>query len=312
MGRAEFLDEEEMEDSPKLSIGNTKRVMSPLDMLFWLFIDKTIIHDFTAEASQDRRWPLLVQQAEQRPPWSISWCVLRHSKLVKSSSMVWFRPWAVKSSWCFSMVLQDTWLFEGTIRWKSSLQSNQYFEWSGRSGNSSGWGPSLYSDLTEWLWYCIRWFSDLSVGQKQHSWPLRVPSWRMPLLILDEATSSVDTRTEELIQKPWTNSEGRTSFVIAHQLVTIGMRIWFSWWKMEVLSSKATTKNSWAKMDFMPTSTIANSQKEARNNKIQRAPGYSQNRNTTKVKESRRIHLLTQSTARVPIQQDTKGANNHR
>ena len=62
----------------------------------------------------------------------------------------------------------------------------------------------------------------LSVGQKQLLTIARALLKEAPLLILDEATSSVDTRTEELIQKAMDKlMEGRTSFVIAHRLSTI-------------------------------------------------------------------------------------------
>jgi len=62
----------------------------------------------------------------------------------------------------------------------------------------------------------------LSVGQKQLLTIARALLKDAPLLILDEATSSVDTRTEELIQKAMDRlMEGRTSFVIAHRLSTI-------------------------------------------------------------------------------------------
>ena len=62
----------------------------------------------------------------------------------------------------------------------------------------------------------------LSVGQKQLLTIARALLKDAPLLILDEATSSVDTRTEELIQKAMDKlMEGRTSFVIAHRLSTI-------------------------------------------------------------------------------------------
>lgn len=62
----------------------------------------------------------------------------------------------------------------------------------------------------------------LSVGQKQLLTIARALLKNSPLLILDEATSSVDTRTEELIQKAMDKlMEGRTSFVIAHRLSTI-------------------------------------------------------------------------------------------
>ncbi|COO19291.1 multidrug resistance protein 3 [Streptococcus pneumoniae] len=122
----------------------------------------------------------------------------------------------------FSMVLQDTWLFEGTIR--DNLIYNQIGISDERMMEASkavgihhfimtlpdGYDTILDDTVT------------LSVGQKQLLTIARALLKDAPLLILDEATSSVDTRTEELIQKAMDRlMEGRTSFVIAHRLSTI-------------------------------------------------------------------------------------------
>lgn len=122
----------------------------------------------------------------------------------------------------FSMVLQDTWLFEG------SIQENLVFNQRGISDEAveaatravgvhhfirtlpNGYDTVLDDSVT------------LSVGQKQLLTIARALLKDAPLLILDEATSSVDTRAEELIQKAMDKlMEGRTSFVIAHRLSTI-------------------------------------------------------------------------------------------
>lgn len=122
----------------------------------------------------------------------------------------------------FSMVLQDTWLFEGTI--KENLIYNQTHITDEQVVAAAkavgvhhfimtlpkGYDSVLDDTLT------------LSVGQKQLLTIARALLKDAPLLILDEATSSVDTRTEELIQQAMDKlMEGRTSFVIAHRLSTI-------------------------------------------------------------------------------------------
>lgn len=123
----------------------------------------------------------------------------------------------------FGMVLQDTWLFSGTIRDNIAY---------GREGASNeevidaakvaladhfirtlphGYDTILNEDA-----------SNISVGQRQLLTIARAVLANKPILILDEATSSVDTRTERLIQSAMQRlMDGRTSFVIAHRLSTI-------------------------------------------------------------------------------------------
>ena len=103
---------------------------------------------------------------------------------------------------CFGMVLQDTWLFKGTI-----MENIRY----GRLDATDGYNTVLNEEA-----------SNVSQGQKQLLTIARAILADNRLLILDEATSSVDTRTEERIQKAMDNlMKGRTSFVIAHRLSTI-------------------------------------------------------------------------------------------
>ncbi|SNF95132.1 multidrug resistance protein 3 [Streptococcus pneumoniae] len=122
----------------------------------------------------------------------------------------------------FSMVLQDTWLFEGTIR--DNLIYNQIGISDERMMEASKAVGIHHFIMTLPDGYDII-LDDtvtLSVGQKQLLTIARALLKDAPLLILDEATSSVDTRTEELIQKAMDRlMEGRTSFVIAHRLSTI-------------------------------------------------------------------------------------------
>ena len=121
------------------------------------------------------------------------------------------------------MVLQDTWLFKGTI------DSNLRFGKAGASRDEvvaaakaakadhfiktleGGYKMVLNEDAT-----------NISEGQRQLLTIARAILADKKLLILDEATSSVDTRTEEEIQKAMDNlTQGRTSFIIAHRLSTI-------------------------------------------------------------------------------------------
>ena len=122
----------------------------------------------------------------------------------------------------FSMVLQDTWLFEGTIR--DNLIYNQE-NISDEQVIAAAKAVGVHHFITTLPKGYDTYLDDsvtLSVGQKQLLTIARALLKDAPLLILDEATSSVDTRTEELIQKAMDKlMEGQTSFVIAHRLSTI-------------------------------------------------------------------------------------------
>lgn len=122
----------------------------------------------------------------------------------------------------FIMVLQDTWLFTGTIRDnikynKPDITDEQIWEALKTVGVSH-----FVKSLPNTLDYVITENDSISSGQKQLLTIARGMIENAPFLILDEATSSVDTRTEELVQKAMDKlTEGRTSFIIAHRLSTI-------------------------------------------------------------------------------------------
>lgn len=123
----------------------------------------------------------------------------------------------------FSMVLQDTWLFNGSIKEnlkyaKTDATDEEVIE-AAKLAHAhhfikalpSGYNFVLNEDA-----------SNISQGEKQLLTIARAILANSPILILDEATSNVDTRTEEIIQKAMNKlMEGRTSFVIAHRLSTI-------------------------------------------------------------------------------------------
>ena len=123
----------------------------------------------------------------------------------------------------FGMVLQDTWLFKGTImeniRYGRLDATDEEVIAAAKAAHAhrfistlpGGYQMELNEDA-----------SNVSQGQKQLLTIARAILADNPILILDEATSSVDTRTEERIQKAMNNlMKGRTSFVIAHRLSTI-------------------------------------------------------------------------------------------
>ena len=123
----------------------------------------------------------------------------------------------------FGMVLQDTWLFKGSvmenIRYGRLDATDEEVIAAAKAAHAhhfiqtlpGGYDMELNEDA-----------SNVSQGQKQLLTIARAILADNPIMILDEATSSVDTRTEERIQKAMNNlMKGRTSFVIAHRLSTI-------------------------------------------------------------------------------------------
>ena len=121
------------------------------------------------------------------------------------------------------MVLQDTWLFSGTIRenirYGRLNATDEEVEAAAKAAYADhfittlpgGYNMELNEDA-----------SNVSQGQKQLLTIARAILANNPVLILDEATSSIDTRTEQRIQKAMDNlMKGRTSFIIAHRLSTI-------------------------------------------------------------------------------------------
>ena len=122
----------------------------------------------------------------------------------------------------FCMVLQDTWLFEGTIR-ENVVYSKQNVtdEEVERACKAVGLHHYVMT-LPQGYDTVLDDKATLSAGQKQLVTIARAMIENAPMLILDEATSSVDTRTEVLIQRAMDKlTEGRTSFIIAHRLSTI-------------------------------------------------------------------------------------------
>ena len=121
----------------------------------------------------------------------------------------------------FGMVLQDTWMFEGTLR-ENIAYSKQVSDEQLKAACDAAGITHYISTQPGGLDYYVENGDEISGGQKQLITIARAMVENAPMLILDEATSNVDTRTEELIQTAMDNlTRGRTSFVIAHRLSTI-------------------------------------------------------------------------------------------
>lgn len=122
----------------------------------------------------------------------------------------------------FGMVLQDTWLFEGTVRENLIYNCENVSEETMVQACKACGIHNFIKALPQGYDTLLSDNTSISAGQKQLFTIARAMIQNSPMLILDEATSSVDTRTEIITQKAMDRlTEKRTSFVIAHRLSTI-------------------------------------------------------------------------------------------
>jgi ATP-binding cassette subfamily B protein len=223
----EFLDEEEEVAEPpdtiKLSVVNGN--VSFQNVRFGYKPDRVVIHDFSADIKPGQKVALVGPTGAGKT--TIVKLLMRFYDINSGSISVdgvdirKFRRQDLRSM--FGMVLQDTWLFNGTIRenirYGNLNATNEAVVAAAKMANVDHFVRTLphgYDmELNEES-------SNISQGQKQLLTIARAFLANPKILILDEATSSVDTRTEILIQKAMGDlMKGRTSFVIAHRLSTI-------------------------------------------------------------------------------------------
>ncbi|MBT0900769.1 ABC transporter ATP-binding protein/permease [Streptococcus infantarius subsp. infantarius] len=222
----EFLEEEEMEDEShkERQLSDVKGEVTFDNVFFGYSKDKTIIHDFSAVAKPGQKVAIVGPTGAGKT--TIVNLLMKFYEIDKGQIAIDGVDTRLMSREevhdQFSMVLQDTWLFEGTI--KENLIYNQenitdeQVVAAAKAVGVNHFIMTLPDGYDTYLDDSVT----LSIGQKQLLTIARALLKDAPLLILDEATSSVDTRTEELIQKAMDKlMEGRTSFVIAHRLSTI-------------------------------------------------------------------------------------------
>ncbi len=227
MGRVfEFLDEEEMEveDAKAKQLDKVKGDVAFENVFFGYNPDKTIIHDFSAKAKPGQKIAIVGPTGAGKT--TMVNLLMRFYEINKGRiSIDGVNIHDMKRSEvhdAFSMVLQDTWLFEGTVK-ENLIFNQEHITDEQVLAAAKAVGVHHYiKTLPKGYDTVLDDSVTLSVGQKQLMTIARALLKDSPLLILDEATSSVDTRTEELIQKAMDKlMEGRTSFVIAHRLSTI-------------------------------------------------------------------------------------------
>lgn len=221
-----MLGEEELSDESGKTgdVENVKGAVKFSHVTFGYSPDKTIIHDFSADLKPGQKVAIVGPTGAGKT--TMVNLLMRFYEvgsgdiLIDGVSIKDMKRENVHS--LFDMILQDTWLFSGTIR--ENLVYNQpevSDEKLDRVCEAVGL-KHFISTLPDGYDTMLNDNLNLSEGQKQQLTIARAMIKDSPLLILDEATSSVDTRTELVIQRAMDKlTENRTSFVIAHRLSTI-------------------------------------------------------------------------------------------
>lgn len=223
----EFLEAEEMEDeSHKENILPTAKGKVKFDQVQFAYetSEKLIINNFSTDVKPGQKVAIVGPTGAGKT--TLVNLLIRFNELTGGEIYIDDTPISSLTREnihdLFCMVLQDTWLFEGTI--KENLiynQQNITDEKLIEACKSVGLHRFIKS-LSDGYNTVLNDKVNLSAGQKQQLTIARAMLKDAPMLILDEATSSVDTRTELLIQQAMDKLlEGRTSFVIAHRLSTI-------------------------------------------------------------------------------------------
>lgn len=227
MGRVfEFLDEEEVEDENH-KVKQLEKVEGNVNfdnVFFGYSPDKTIIHDFSAHAKAGQKIAIVGPTGAGKT--TIVNLLMRFYEvdrgMISIDGVNIHDMTREEVHDAFAMVLQDTWLFEGTVKENLIYNQKHITDEQVIAAAKAVGVHHFIKTLPKGYDTVLDDSVTLSVGQKQLLTIARALLKDAPLLILDEATSSVDTRTEELIQRAMDRlMEGRTSFVIAHRLSTI-------------------------------------------------------------------------------------------
>ncbi|MEK4229249.1 ABC transporter ATP-binding protein [Solibacillus sp. FSL H8-0538] len=222
----EFLAEEELEDESHktIELENVKGDVEFKNVRFGYTEDQMIIKNFSATAKAGQKIAIVGPTGAGKT--TLVNLLMRFYEINSGEILIDGTPISQLTREnvhkLFCMVLQDTWLFEGTIR-ENIVYSKQHVpdEEVDRVCQAVGLNTFIKT-LPKGYDTLLNDKVNLSAGQKQLITIARAMIENAPLLILDEATSSVDTRTELLIQKAMDQlTVGKTSFVIAHRLSTI-------------------------------------------------------------------------------------------
>ncbi len=224
----EFIEEVEMKDESNLTgILDPKKVKGNIDfehVKFGYDNDKIIIKDFNCNVKPGQKVAIVGPTGAGKT--TIVNLLMKFYEInsgdIKIDGMSINNLTRENIHALFIMVLQDTWLFEGTIRDNIKFSKDDVSDKEIWEALKVVGVDHFVKSLPKTLDYKMEDNESISAGQKQLLTIARGMIEDAPFLILDEATSSVDTRTEELVQKAMDKlTEGRTSFIIAHRLSTI-------------------------------------------------------------------------------------------
>ncbi|MFR1301887.1 ABC transporter ATP-binding protein [Eubacterium callanderi] len=223
----EFLDAEEMADekNKKAPLQNVKGHVEFKNVKFsYEGTDKMVINNFSAIAKPGQKIAIVGPTGSGKT--TLVNLLMRFNEINSGDILIDGVPIRqmtraqVHSLFC--MVLQDTWLFEGTIRENIVYNKQNVSDEDLKKACALVGLHHFIRTLPNGYDTVLNDKVNLSAGQRQQITIARTMIDNAPMLILDEATSSIDTRTEVMIQNAMDKlMEGRTSFVIAHRLSTI-------------------------------------------------------------------------------------------
>jgi len=224
----DFLEEKEMDNekglTDKLDISSVKGNLEFKNVHFGYSEEKEIIHGFTASAKPGQKIAIVGPTGAGKTTivnLLMKFYPLNSGNIViddhKISDLTRENVHDL-----FTMVLQDTWVFEGTIKDNVRYNNKDITDDEIIDACKKVGLHHLIKTLPNGYDTILTDADNLSAGEKQLLTIARAMISKKPFLILDEATSNVDTRTEELVQKAMDKlAQGKTSFIIAHRLSTI-------------------------------------------------------------------------------------------
>ena len=222
-GIFEFLEQREESQDAEGTIDNVKGQVDIQNVSFSYDKSKKLIEDFNLQAKEGMRVAIVRPTGCGKTTFinllMNFYNVDKGDILVDGHNIKDLSRHALRS--CYGMVLQDTWIKQGTVReniafGKPNATDHEIIK-AAKEAHSWEFIERLPKGLDTVLSE-----DSISQGQKQLLCITRVMLCKPPMLILDEATSSIDTRTEVQIQEAFDKlMEGRTSFVVAHRLSTI-------------------------------------------------------------------------------------------